>query len=312
MAVPSANRPESFAGAVGRGFSLDVRADRSVVQVGDPITLTFTLRGEGNLESAGLPPLSAKGLLDPSKFRVPVGDLAGKLEGDAKRFTAVVRVESLDVREIPALDYTWFDADTRAFQTTRSRPIALSVRAAKLVGADDVVSGDASSEQESAPATAIATAEPEPDAVIALTGADLAIERDVATLGRGSSSAAGNGILLAVSYLAPCLLLGLSLVDRKRRAADPTLVRLRKSLESQRKRIYAATALSGREQAREFADALRGMLAAIPDARSPALESFLGECDALVYAPGEARAQSGESLDRRARSHARHILERVQ
>ena len=82
-AVPSANRPESFAGAVGRGYSLEVSADRSVVQVGDPITLTFTLRGEGNLQSAGLPPLSAKGLLDPARFRVPVGDLAGKLEGDA-------------------------------------------------------------------------------------------------------------------------------------------------------------------------------------------------------------------------------------
>ena len=101
-------------------------------------------------------------------------------------------------------------------------------------------------------------------------------------------------------------------MDRKRRAVDPAVVRLRKSLESQRKRIFAATALSGREQAREFSDALRQMLAEVADARSPALESFLGECDALVYAPGEAGAQSGEPLDERARSHAQHILERVQ
>ena len=148
--------------------------------------------------------------------------------------------------------------------------------------------------------------------MIALTGADLAIERDVATLGKGSSSSAASGMLLAGSYLVPCLLLGLSLVDRRRRAVDPAIVRLRKSLESQRKRIAAAAALSGREQAREFADVLREMLAQVPDARSPALESFLGECDALVYAPGEARSQSGEPLDERARSHAEQILERVQ
>ena len=155
-----------------------------------------------------------------------------------------------------------------------------------------------------------ATAEPEPDAVIALTGADLAIERDVATLEKGSS-ASGTQILLAMSYLVPCLLLGLSLVERKRRAVDPPLVRLRKSLESQRRRIDAATALSGREQAREFAAALRGMLAAAPDARSPALESFLGECDALVYAPGEAGAKFDEPLEELARSHAQNIVERV-
>ncbi len=313
-AVPAANRPASFAGAVGRGYSLEVSADRSVVQVGDPITLTLTLRGEGNLESAGLPSLSAEGLLDPMEFRVPVGDLAGKLEGDAKRFTAVVRVLSLDVREIPALEYTWFDADMQAFLTTQSRPIALSVRAAQLVGADDVVSGDTSGEheQESAPTTSTSIGKPESEALIAPTGADLAIERDVATLAKGSSSAASFEMLLAVGYLVPCLLLGLSLLDRKRRAVDPALVRLRVSLESQRKRISAAAALSGREQAREFADALRGMLAEVPDARSPALESFLGECDALVYAPGEAGAQSGEPLDERARSHAERIRKQVQ
>ena len=327
-AVPSVNRPESFAGAVGRGYSLEVSADRSVVQVGDPITLTLTVHGEGNLASAGFPLLSANGLLDPRKFRVPVGDLTGKVEGDTKRFTAVVRALSLDVREIPALEYTWFDSDTRAFQTTRSLPIALSVRAAKLVGADDVVSAAPSADpgpalRESgrelskpgeAPTTASAVSDPR--AVTALTGADLAIVRDVARLAMGSSSTVSAGVLLAVGYVAPCLLLGLSFVDRKRRSIDPAVIRLRKSLEVQHKRITAASSLSGRERAREFADALREMTALVPDARSPALDAFLGECDALVYAPGEVRSPtggpSGEPLEERARGHARHIVEQVQ
>jgi len=308
-AVPSANRPESFAGAVGRGYSLEVSADRSVVQVGDPITLTFSLRGEGNLLSAGLPPLSAKGLLDPEKFRVPVGELAGKLKGDTKRFSAVVRVESSDVREIPALDYTWFDADTRSFQTTSSRPIALSVRAAKLVGADDVVRSEAPAETGSplAPETSFQ----EPDTVVALTGADLAIEQDVATLARGSSSGETSGALLAACYLVPSLLFGLSLLDRKRRAVDPALLRVRKSLDSQRKRIIAAASLSGRDQAREYADALREMIALLPDSRSPELESFLGECDALIYAPQGTEARSDEPLGDRALQHTESILEQA-
>jgi len=311
-AVPRANRPESFAGAVGRGYSLEVRADRSVVQVGDPITLTFTLRGEGNLEFASLPRLSAKGLLDPAQFRVPVGDLTGKLKGDTKKFTAVVRVESSDVREIPALEYTWFDADTRAFKTTHSRPIALSVRAAKLVSADDVVSASAPESAEEQPTPTTTTGKTKSTAVMVTTGADLAIERDITTLSRGSSSATSSKMLLVSCYLAPCLLFGLSLLDRRRRAVDPALVKQRKSLESQRKRIVSAASLSGREQAREFADALREMLALAPDARSPALESFLGECDALVYAPNEAGAGSGEPLEERARSYAEEILRGIE
>ena len=56
--IPSLGRPPGFAGAVGQGFTLEVSADRSVVQIGDPIQLTLVLRGDGNLESAGLPTLA--------------------------------------------------------------------------------------------------------------------------------------------------------------------------------------------------------------------------------------------------------------
>ncbi|MDB4433156.1 BatD family protein, partial [bacterium] len=135
--VPAEGRPASFAGAVGSGFALDVAADRTVVRVGDPITLTLTLRGEG-LETAALPPLDAEGLL-PSSFRVPTGELAGVPDGDAKRFIAMVRVLDDQVSEIPALEYSWFDPATSSFQQTRSRPIALSVHPAEVIGAADVL-----------------------------------------------------------------------------------------------------------------------------------------------------------------------------
>ena len=301
-AVPVEGRPESFAGAVGRGYSLEVSVDRSVVQVGDPITLTLTLRGEGNLETAGLPPLSAKGLLDPAQFRVPAGDLPGKFEGDAKRFTAVVRVQDERVREIPALEYSWFDADTQSFQTTRSRPVALSVRPAEVVSAADVVSGEAEEEREAPSGEAgEAPAEPrESGAVPTLTGADLAIERDVTKLSRGASSQLGGWTLLAGIYSASCLLLGVAIVDRKRRLVDPAVVQLRQHLKTQSKRIRAAARLPGREGVREIADALRQMLARVPEARSAEIESFLGECDALVYAPDDPPEASSAELRERA------------
>ena len=101
-APPIQGRPESFAGAVGRGFSLEAAADRSVVQLGDPITLTLTVRGDGNLASIGLPRLDADGGLLPGQFRIPEGDVSGQLTADGKVFlvdggrTSLVRVDGLE------------------------------------------------------------------------------------------------------------------------------------------------------------------------------------------------------------------------
>jgi hypothetical protein len=138
--VPAAGRPASFAGAVGSGFSLEVEADRSVVQLGEPIALTFHLRGQGDLSTAGLPPLSADGLFDPALFRLPEEAPAGLIDEDGKHFEVTLRVLDAGVREIPALAYSWFDAETRRFETVHSEPIALAVGAAQVVGAESVAS----------------------------------------------------------------------------------------------------------------------------------------------------------------------------
>ena len=315
-AVPVEERPESFAGAVGRGYTLEVSADRSVVQVGDPITLTLTLRGEGNLDTAGLPPLSAKGLLDPTRFRVPAGDLPGKLEGEAKRFTAVVRVQDEDVREIPALEYSWFDAATQTYQTTRSRPIALAVRAADVVSAADVISSESARTPQmpgmpevpgGAGVAEAASAGVPVAGVMRFTGADLAIVRDIPTLARGASSRLGGRTRLAGIYLVPCLLLGIALLDRRRRAVDPEVIRQRKRLETQRRRIRAAAKQPGREGVRELADAVRQMVAELPDARSAEIDAFLGECDALIYAPDAVTRESSEASEAELRERAAHL-----
>ncbi|HXV37596.1 MAG TPA: BatD family protein, partial [Myxococcota bacterium] len=138
--IPAANTPPSFAGAVGSGFALTVSADRTVVKVGEPIALRFELRGDGNLETAALPRLDAEGMLPRESFRVAEGEVAGSVEDGVKRFTTSVRVIDPRVREIPALEYAWFDPASQRFQTTRSLPIALSVGDARTVGAADVLS----------------------------------------------------------------------------------------------------------------------------------------------------------------------------
>ncbi|MDJ0849110.1 MAG: BatD family protein [Myxococcota bacterium] len=291
--LPERGMPPSFAGAVGRGFSLDVSADRSVVLVGEPITLSLRLRGDGNLETAALPRLDAEGLLPSRLFRVPEHALTGRIEDDVKEFSAMVRVLDEDVREIPELEYAWFDPEDGSYHTTRSRPIALSVRSSQVVGAADVVS-DAGPGGEPAPQT-IDGIRPAPErSTLPLTGADLAIERDPARLLAGARRTRGGPWVAGGLYAVGVLALGLAVLDRRRSEVDPKLRRRRAAIQADLERVRAAAARPEREAVGEIAGALRRIRAECPSAAPAELEAFLGECDARSYAPGDL---ADEGLD---------------
>ena len=314
LPVPTEGKPKSFAGAVGRGYALEVTADRSVVRVGDPIKLRLTLRGEGELEAARLPPLDAFGLLPASAFRVPEGDLPGELDAGAKHFTAVVRVLDPEVREIPALAYSWFDAEAESYQTTHSRPIALSVSPAERVGAEHVFSASRSPSASGAE-TGPSTAERGDAAgsAFALTGADLAIERDPEVL-LGERGRAPGGLWAPGALYAAALLAVLAAwIDRRRRELDPAVARRRRELGRELERIREASALPPDEAVRQLAQALRRMMAAVPHAAHERLEGFLSECDARSYAPGggDGAAALDEAFRARALELGRAIAEQA-
>jgi len=308
--IPADRTPPSFAGAVGSGFSLRVTADRTVVQVGEPIALTIELRGDGNLESASLPPLDARGLLPRSQFRVPEGELAGELTDGAKKFTAMVRVTDGKVTEIPALEYSWFDPASESFQMTQSRPIALSVRDAQVIGAAQVERdssaevGDGVTVPKEGAAAASTTASP-----LVLTGADLAIERDPARLLRTTSSGGVGTWRIAGVYVATLLLVGFAGFDRRRRDVDPVVAQRRRNVDEQLDRIRAAQSLPSAEAAGVLAAALRALIAEVPQASLPEIDSFVGECDARSYAPPAQR--SAAALDPEFQQRALRLAQQI-
>lgn len=277
--IPGRKRPPSFGGAIGRGFTLEVAADRTVVQVGDPISLVLVVRGEG-VESASLPPLDAEGLLPSEVFRVQGDVPTGEVDGDTKRFAAVVRVLAEDVDEIPALAYSWFDPDSREYQTTYSRPIALSVRSAEVIGARDVQIGDAElgvGESGADEASAARGASPRARS-FALSGADLAIEQDPEVVLQASGVLGGPWVSRGL-YAGSVLLLVLAVWDRRRRDVDPEQARRVRVLAEELDRVRRASTVD------EVAGGLRRMLQEQPSGSSEAIDVFLGECDARSYAP---------------------------
>ena len=310
--IPSNARPPGFAGAVGEGFTLEVSADRSVVQVGDPIQLTLVLRGDGNLESAGLPALVEDVGLSPEQFRLPSGDVDGVVEEGAKTFAIPVRAITESVREIPPLHYAYFDPVAEEFRSTQSRPIALSVRPAALVTAGDVVIGGGADPVAGSAADATARlVHALPGAGgINLVGANLSIVREPEEL-LGQARVAVGSVVLGAVYAVSLALLGLSLGLRRRADVDPELVRQRRALRQQRDLIAIAQRQPRSQAVKTIAAALRAMVRVCAGARPRALDEFVAECDALTFAPEQPGAEEplDPSFQQRALELADALLE---
>lgn len=288
-AAPQAGRPASFSGAIGADLELRASADRTVVQVGDPITLTLTVRGDTLLETLALPDAPALGL-DPERFRLSREADTGRIDGESKVFNLTLRVASDAVGEIPPLTLSWFDPRSGRYQTTRSAPIALSVRPGQVVSAADVERQLLPGEQ--APSAVDAPAEPQPAAAAGATddAPDLELARADLTVetGRRQLTAAppwylGTSAQLA-AYGSGLLLLGSGLALRQRRLRDPRQLATQAALHGLRERIAAA------QRVDELTAALREVpRLGVKFARAEH-EALLADCEALAYAPGRGGA----------------------
>jgi hypothetical protein len=138
--LPLLNRPVSFSGAVGKGFVLKVSASRTVVGLGEPVSLRFQIKGNGDLNGIQLPKLKTMGL-DERIFGLPSTASIGVIQDDgSKLFTMNIYLKSTSVREIPALEFSFFNPKTGKYQQARSEPIALSVKDTVQISSVDVFS----------------------------------------------------------------------------------------------------------------------------------------------------------------------------
>ena len=303
LPVPMKGRPTSFAGAVGKGVVLEVSADRSVVQVGDPINVTLILKGGAEVENASLPSVAAD--LPDTDFRIPDGKIAGEYIGDGKRFELVIRVLNDRVREIPPISYSWFDPNLKEFQTTRSRPIALSVKAAQMVSAQDVVRAkefETASEEEE-PETPKITKETRP--AFTLSGADLSINKDIDLLTHSSGKFLGGWIQQGMCYTLAFMFLVMAPLIKRRADMDPAVTRKSKELQLQREVISTAASPG------DLSDALRRMAVVADVVSRKEYESVLAECDALEYAPDGANSKIDTNVRNQALALADEMLEGI-
>lgn len=123
--IPTEGRPADYNGAVGV-YSMFVTAKPTEIPVGDPITLTLSIRGAGSLDRLTPPRLDQAEELRKD-FEVS-GDIpAGRIEGDRKVFNVTIRPLREEVKQIPPIPMSYFNPKSERFETAMSRPIPIKV-----------------------------------------------------------------------------------------------------------------------------------------------------------------------------------------
>lgn len=130
LALPDSGRPPGFGGAVGSGLTLD-RTIGAAPRIGDPLSITVTLRGGGNVSLWPAPfirwpvglPVYSDGTDD--QVRTDSGMVAGK-----KVFRYLVVPDSSGTLALPSIAYPYYDLTSGTFQVASVPAMRLAVAAA--------------------------------------------------------------------------------------------------------------------------------------------------------------------------------------
>jgi hypothetical protein len=126
VALPAA-APADFRGGVG-SYSMDVRVDRASVHAGEPVTVTTTIRGGGNLASAGDPTVKASA---PARSYAAGANTTLDRSGDhvrgERRHEVTLIPEAPGPFAVLPVRFTWFDPETAHYRTQVSDTISIRV-----------------------------------------------------------------------------------------------------------------------------------------------------------------------------------------
>lgn len=138
LPLPTENRPASFNGAIGR-FLFKASVSKTQVSVGDPISINVEITGLGAWDAVQLPPFDAwrDFKIYPPNNEFARADELG-IQG-TKKFEIIVVPENSDVKEIPALSFSYFDPQLRNYQTVTQPAVPIRVTAANTAPAQPSV-----------------------------------------------------------------------------------------------------------------------------------------------------------------------------
>jgi len=127
LPLPSEGRPVDFSGAIGQFQLNPLFVSSKEAASGDPVTLKTTILGTGNFDRVEAPQLSNKQNLKtyPPSGKFEPTDEAGY--AGQKGFDQIVIPLSPEVKEIPPLNFSYFDPEHKQYVTLNTQAVPLHV-----------------------------------------------------------------------------------------------------------------------------------------------------------------------------------------
>ncbi|MDD5477475.1 MAG: BatD family protein [Candidatus Omnitrophica bacterium] len=119
LPLPEENKPAGFSGALGF-FDFEATVNPLEVKVGDPVTLKATVRGQGNFNTVNLSTVSLGN--DFKAYEPQV-----KQEKETKTFEQVLIPLNTNIKEIPAISFSFFNTRTGQYETITRGPFPVKI-----------------------------------------------------------------------------------------------------------------------------------------------------------------------------------------
>ena len=126
-ALPSADRPENFSGAVG-SFSFETTANKTTLDANESLQIEVKVSGAGNLKLLKLPELNLPSSLEQyePEFNDEVTVSAAGMKGAVSQtYTVVPRY--VGNYPVNTLNFTYFDPEKERYVSLSSAPLSISV-----------------------------------------------------------------------------------------------------------------------------------------------------------------------------------------
>ena len=248
-AIPAEGRPANFNGAVGQfDFAMDVRPRD--LKAGEPITVSLRVQGTGNIATVLPPSYQDTDLFKAYEAR-QVGETPDPAaERGVKTFEQVVIPRTDALKELPALQFSFFDPESSNYRTVSAGPFPIVVHPSEN-GSNALllqVPGSATAGGHSL-----------------VLGSDIVYLKSAPSHWLHPQTPASRNILLILHAASPLALAGLFFATRRRNrlASDIALARRQKAPRSARANLQKAeTAL---RQAPTAATVFAPLAAAVSD-----------------------------------------------
>ena len=126
--LPLQNQPENFEGAVGK-FTFTKAVNNTTAKANEPIELTLTVKGQGNLQLVNLPtPIvpNALEIYEPEIIDKISNNLTSGMEG-SRTYKYVIVPQYKGKYTIEPVSFTYFDLETKTYKTITTEETIIDV-----------------------------------------------------------------------------------------------------------------------------------------------------------------------------------------